>query len=115
MTKLSEVAKLIRSKNAGPFQLTIDIMFEDRETYERVLAGGAISAERFAAIYRVDTERVQVIPYAAAYSIKVTMPRPVISGDHGDGDIMGGQQYGPIVDLEVDRPLAPASPQSARG
>ena len=104
MTKLSELAKLIRSKNAGPFQLTIDIMFEDGTSYERVLAGGAISAERFAAIYGVDVERVHVIPYPAAHSIKVTFPRPVISGDDGDGDMMGGQQYGPLVDLEVDGP-----------
>jgi hypothetical protein len=104
MTTLSELAKLIRSKNAGPFQLTIDVMFEDRETYERVLAGGTISAERFADIYGMNASQIRVIPYPAANSIKVTMPRPVISGDHGDGDTMGGQQYGPIVDLEVDEP-----------
>ena len=104
MTKLSELAKLIRSKNAGPFQLTIDIMFEDRKSYDRVLAGGAISAERFAAIYGVDAERVRVIPYPAANAIKLTFPRPLTSGDDGDGDIMGGQQYGPIVDLDVDEP-----------
>ena len=102
MTKLSELAKLIRSKNAGPFQLTIDIMFEDRASYDRVLAGGAINSQRFAEIYGVAAERVRVIPYPAANSIKVTFPRPVTSGDDADGDVMGGQQYGPIVELEVD-------------
>jgi hypothetical protein len=109
MTKLYELAKLIRSKNAGPFQLTVDIMFEDRETYERVLASRLITAERFAALYRVPVENVRVIPYEAAYSIKVTFPRPVVSGDLGDGDVMGGQLYGPIVELEVEGPARPAA------
>ncbi len=77
-------------------------MFEDRATYDGVLAGGAISAEQFASIYGVAADRIRVIPYPAANAIKITLPRPVTSGDAEDGDTMGGQQYGPIVDLEVD-------------
>jgi hypothetical protein len=101
MARLHELAKLIRSKNAGPFQLTIDLMFEDRQTYDRVVASGVVDAARIAALYRTPLEDVRIIPYDAAYSIKVTIPRPVVSGDLGDGDMMGGQQYGPLVDLEI--------------
>jgi hypothetical protein len=110
MTKLYELAKLVRSKNAGPFQLTVDIMFEDRATYERVLRSSVITPERFAALYRVDVGDVKVIPYEAAFSIKVTFPRPVVSGDLGDGDMMGGQLYAPIVDLEIAPTEQPAGP-----
>ena len=101
MPKLYELAKLIRSKNAGPFQLTIDIMFGDEETYERVLSSGVLSAERFADLYRVPLDEVKLMRYDAAYSIKVTIPRPTVSGDLGDGDMMGGQLYGPLVELEI--------------
>jgi hypothetical protein len=101
MPKLYELAKLIRSKNAGPFQLTIDVMFEDRATYERVLSSGVLSAERFTELYGTPGEEVRIINYDAANAIKITIPRPVTSGDLGDGDMMGGQLYGPIVDLEV--------------
>jgi hypothetical protein len=101
VARLYELAKLIRSKNAGPFQLTIDVMFEDRATYDRVLDSGVISAERFSELYRTPVEDVQIINYDAANAIKVTIPRPVTSGDPGDGDMMGGQLYGPLVDLEV--------------
>ena len=38
MTRLRDLAKLIRTKNAGPFQLTLDIMFPDSRTYEHVVA-----------------------------------------------------------------------------
>jgi hypothetical protein len=101
VAKLYELAKLIRSKNAGPFQLTIDVMFEDAETYERVLASGVLSPKVFASLYRTPLEDVRIINYEAAHSIKITIPRPVASGDLRDGDMMGGQLYGPIVDLEV--------------
>jgi Domain of unknown function (DUF4387) len=108
MTKLHELASLIRSKNAGPFQLTIDIMFDDRATFERVLASGALSAERFATLYRLPVADIRIIPYEAAFAIKATFPRPVVSGDLADGDLMGGQLYGPLADLQIDDPTSDA-------
>jgi len=108
VTKLHELASLIRSKNAGPFQLTIDIMFDDRATYERVLRSGAISAQRFATLYRLPAADIRIIPYEAAFAIKVTFPRPVVSGDLADGDMMGGQLYGPLADLQIDDPTRDA-------
>ena len=101
MAQLWQVAKLIRSKNAGPFELTFDVIFKDRETYERVRDSGVINARWFARVYRLTPEVVSVIAYDAANAIKVTIPRPVISGDVDDTDVFGGQQYWPLVDLEV--------------
>jgi hypothetical protein len=101
MAKLWELARLIRSKNAGPFELTFDIMFADRETYERVRRSGAISASWVACAYNLRAEDVMVIDYDAANSIKITIPRPVVSGHIDDTDVFGGQQYGPLVDLEI--------------
>ena len=101
MTKLWQVTKLIRSKNSGPFELTFDVIFKDRATYEKVRDAKIINAAWFAKTYRLTPEVVSVINYDAASAIKVTIPRPVISGDIDDTDVFGGQQYGPLVDLEV--------------
>jgi hypothetical protein len=101
MAKLWEVAKLIRSKNSGPFELTFDVIFRDRAAYEKVRDAGIINARWFARTYRLTPEVVSVIAYDAANAIKVTIPRPVISGDVDDTDVFGGQQYGPLVDLEI--------------
>ena len=101
MARLYELAKLIRSKNAGPFELTFDIMFEDEASYRRVRDAGVLSTELIASLYGVPQEEIRVIPYDAARSIKITIPRPYISGDLDDGDVFGGQQYGPLVDIEV--------------
>ena len=101
MAQLWEVAKLIRSKNAGPFELTFDVIFKDRATYEKVRDSKLINAEWFAKTYRLSPDVVQVINYDPAIAIKVTIPRPTISGDTNDSDVYGGQQYGPLVTLEI--------------
>lgn len=99
--KLWELTRLIRSKNAGPFELTFDIIFKDKFAYERVRSGRYINASWIARTYRLSESQVKVIEYPAANAIKVTIPRPVISGDLLDSDVYGGQQHGPLVNLEV--------------
>jgi hypothetical protein len=101
MATLGELAKLIRSKNAGPFNLTFDVMFEDEATYRRVAASNVITRESFGALYGVPAEEVLLVHHDAARAIKVSIPRPIVQGDPADSDIYGGQQFGPLVDLEV--------------
>lgn len=101
MRRLWEVTKLIRSKNSGPFELTFDVIFKDHATYEKVRDAKLINAQWFAKTYRLQPEVVSIINYDAASAIKITIPRPAISGDVDDTDVFGGQQYGPLVDLEV--------------
>ena len=101
MAKLWQVTKLIRSKNAGPFELTFDVIFKDQATYEKVRDAKLINAAWFAKTYQLTPEVVTIINYDAASAIKITIPRPTISGDIDDSDVYGGQQYGPLVGLEV--------------
>ena len=99
--KLWQVAKLIRSKNSGPFELTFDVIMKDKQAYERVRDAKVINVEWFAHTYRLKPGVIKIIHYDAASAIKITIPRPTISGDIDDTDVFGGQQYGPLVDLEV--------------
>ena len=101
MARLGDLAGLIRSKNAGPFQLTIDIMFGDEDVYRRVCTSGVISRALIAGLYRVPVERVQFFEVDNALAIKASIPRPIIQGDVGDSDSHGGQQYAPLVDIEI--------------
>jgi hypothetical protein len=43
-TVLTGVASVIRSKNAGPYELTLNVIFSDRGTDEKVVAADAIDA-----------------------------------------------------------------------
>jgi hypothetical protein len=101
MTRLAELASLIRSKNAGPFELTFDIMFDDAAVYERVKASGCLSASVVSSIYRVPEDEVKFFLVDNALAIKFTIPRPIIQGDPFDTDSHGGQQYPPLMDIDV--------------
>lgn len=101
MARLRDIAKLIRTKNAGPFQLTLDIMFPDARSYEHVVASGAISTALMARFFKVDESVVKLFNYAPGNAIKVTVPRLVPSGDPADTDLFGGQQFGPLVDIDI--------------
>lgn len=101
MATLGELASLIRSKNAGPFALTFDIMFDNETAYRRVVRAKVLNKEMFAALYRVPPEDIVFFEHDAAKAIKISIPRPAIQGDLDDGDGYGGQQYGPLVEIEV--------------
>lgn len=101
MTALAKLARLIRSKNAGPFELTFDIMFEDAATYERVKRSGAVTRETVAACYRLPPQRVKFFYCDNALAVKASIPRPIFQGDLADSDGHGGQQYAPLMEMEI--------------
>ena len=99
---LLDLAKVIRSKNAGPFEVTFDIMFDDAAKYERVKKAGVINAARIAELYRVRMDDVLVCrAYDPAVAFKITIRRPVGSGDIKDRDVYGCQQHVPLMGLDI--------------
>ena len=101
MTKLHKLAKLMRSKNAGPFQLTYDIMFGDVETYNRVIESSVLNDETLSKMLGVERQLIRVFHYFPAMAIKITVPRSVGIGDPADNDMFGGQQFGSLNELEI--------------
>ena len=101
MTLLKDLAVVCRSKNAGPFDLTLDVVLPDQGTYDKVLRSGAISVQTIAALYGVPEREILITPYAAANAIKITLPRLRPAGEIGDGDVYGAQQHAPLLSLRI--------------
>ena len=101
MAKLRELAKACKSKNAGPFELTLDIMFDDAATFEKVRRAGVITPQLIAALYRVPVEAVVFTEYPPAFAFKATIPRRIPSGAVGDTDVYGAQQHAPMLEIEL--------------
>jgi len=101
LRELWQFTKLIRSKNAGPFELTFDIMFKNRDSFNDVLKSEALSPKVIAQLYRVDVKQVRFFVVEQLLAIKISIPRRVFSGDVRDTDIYGGQFHGPLVRLPV--------------
>jgi hypothetical protein len=99
--KLAELSSLIRSKNAGPFVLTFDIMFPDDESYQRVKRAAVLSPRKFAELFHCAENSVQFFECDNARAFKFSIPRPLSQGDLADGDLHGGQQFVPLMDIEV--------------
>lgn len=103
LRKITEVARVVRSKNCSPFELTLDIIFKDRETYEAVQARNSISAQVIAGAYGIAAAAIdRVIYFDPAFAVKITMPRRMPSGAPGDTDVYGAQQHAPLLNLEIE-------------
>jgi hypothetical protein len=101
--KLAELAKTVRSKNAGTDKITFDIIFREKDVYELVKRSKALTPESVCAVLNIDPGRLtDFVEFDPAYAIKFTIARLRPSGDPGDPDIFGSQQYAPFLDVEVD-------------
>ncbi len=100
--KLIEIAKTIRSKNAGVDKITFDVIFSNVEDYDRVRKSGVLTRKTVAQIYGIKDERISdFVEFDPALAIKFTIYRLRPSGSPGDPDIFGAQQYAPLMELKV--------------
>ena len=99
--KLMDCTRMLRSKNAGPLWLTIDMGFEDNAILEKLLQSGQLTPQIIAKLYDVPADQVKIIPYPVVNAIKITLPRLHPSGALEDSDIYGCQQHMPLANWEV--------------
>ena len=99
---LRELAKIVRSKNAGPFELTFDVMFETDDVYRQVKSSGAVTREALAALYGVADEDItnfQFFDPALAFKLTIRRLRP--QGSVGETDTFGAQQHAPLLAFRI--------------
>jgi hypothetical protein len=99
---LGQVADLVRSKNAGPFWMTIDVFLANHDDYLRVVGSSLTDPLTIAATYHVDSDSVRIFRLPALNIVKVSLPRPVVQGALADRDMHAGQQYVALLDLPIE-------------
>jgi len=103
MKKITEIARVIRSKNCSPFALTLDIILKNRQYYQQLKEKNAITRELIAGLYRIPADKIgNIIWYDPACAVKFSIRRRVSSGAPGDTDVYGAQQHAPLLALEFD-------------
>lgn len=101
--KLRDVASVIRSKNAGPFELTFDVLLKDDETFRMLKDNNVINAQSIAALYKIPvSDVIDIVYFPNARAIKATIVRPYASGALEERDVYGAQQHGPLVNFEFE-------------
>ena len=100
--KLLNLAKVIRSKNSGPFELTYDVIFKSRSIYDRIKKENIINKAFVSKVIKVTDKKILKICYFDPVgAVKITIARTVPSGALGDTDIYGAQQHMPLVNAEI--------------
>ena len=99
--KLHEMAQMVRCKNAGPFELTIDIIFGSEDMYRKALHTGLLTTELISRLYNVPPKNVKFFHCDGAHALKFSFPRKASCGDFEDDDVYGCQHHAPLVDLEI--------------
>jgi hypothetical protein len=99
---LSELAAIIRSKNAGPYRITLDILFSDPQRYRLVRDSGSLTRESIARAYGISSDNItSFFAVDMANAIKVTLKRPRTQGHFGESDVYGCQQHAPLLELPI--------------
>ena len=105
LTPLKEIAKVIRSKNAGPFEITFDIIFRSKDDYLRFKEANVLTKELFCTLYNVSPAKIITFGYFDILNaVKATIPRPRAQGSVGETDMHAAQQHAPLLDILVPWP-----------
>jgi Domain of unknown function (DUF4387) len=100
--RLRDLARVIRSKNSGPYELTLDVIFPTEAVYRRIRDARVFTPDSVAALYRIPVDRVlKVVHYDPALAVKATIVRSLVSGAIGETDVYGAQQHAPLLDMEI--------------
>lgn len=102
MATIGQTAKYLRSKNAGPFWLTIDAFCNSVEDTEKIAATFERDRTWIAEVFHVAPEHVKIFCLPEIQVAKVSVPRVPIEGSTEERDMHGGQQYVTLLDLEVE-------------
>jgi hypothetical protein len=101
---LDDLALEVRSKNAGPFWMTLDVFLPDDAAYR--IADVLITPEVIAELYHVAAESLQIFRIPQLRVVKVSFPRPLPQGSLHDRDMHAGQHHVPLASLPL--PAVPA-------
>lgn len=96
---LGDLALEVRSKNAGPFWMTIEAFMPDEHTYH--LAHHLITEDLISELYHLAPDTVQIFRIPELNAVKISFPRPLIQGSLHDRDMHAGQHHVPLAGLPI--------------
>ncbi|MBP6737665.1 MAG: DUF4387 family protein [Rhodobacteraceae bacterium] len=100
MAELGSLVSKVRSKNAGPFWLTVDVFCDDAATFERVRAG--LQDAAVARLFGVELQLLKRFDIPSLNVIKFSVPRPVVQGTRADRDMHGAGWGCLLEEMQID-------------
>lgn len=98
---LGALAHEVRSKNAGPFWITFDVIFKNAGDYEKIVQSGVLSAANIARRYGIEPAPIRIFEMPSIHVVKFSFPRPCVAGSFEDRDLHAGQQHVPLLGIPI--------------
>jgi hypothetical protein len=99
---LADIASVVRSKNVRPYGLTLDVMFDNKDTYEKFKSFNLLNKSVIAKVYSItEKEALVLIYWDQAMAYKATIMRPQVSGGFRETDTHGSQQHVSFMYIKV--------------
>jgi hypothetical protein len=108
---IGDLAHEVRSKNAGPFWVTMELFMRDADGYALAADEGFLNERVIADLYRVEESTVQIFRLPALNVVKISFPRRISQGSLRDRDMHAGQHHVPLAQL----PIGPSAGEADRG
>jgi hypothetical protein len=102
MATIRRVCRHVRSKNAGPFWVTIDLFFDGADNYRRYSESPALGAGLVQKLFGADPRLVRKYPVPKLHMVKISYARTNVQGGEVERDMHCGQQYVRLLDVELD-------------
>ncbi len=102
MARLGDAVRAVRSKNAGPFMITIDVFCGTEAVFQWVNA--TVSTVAVAQLYRVAADRIDRYELPEIRVVKFSFPRPAPQGSRSDRDMHGAQWAVLLAEAEFEAP-----------
>jgi len=102
MSTVHDVCRHVRSKNAGPYWVTIDVFFDGPESFAKYAESPRLGPETIAKLYGADPALVKRFPVASLDMVKISYPRASAQGGEVERDMHCGQQFVRLLDIELD-------------
>lgn len=105
MPLLRDLARKVAAKNAGPFQITVDVFCGSADAFARIAP--ALDTARVAQLVGVEPQLLRRFDIPDLHVLKFSFPRPVVQGSRFDRDMHGAQVATLLEELEIPGQPAP--------
>lgn len=102
MTVVGDVCQAVRSKNAGPFWVTIDLFFKGPNEFARYSRHHRLDADAIARIFAVDAVQVKHFFVESLALLKISFPRSGPQGGVEERDLHSGQKFVRLLKVDLD-------------
>ena len=89
MKKLGSIVKNIRSKNAGPYWVTIDVFCKNKKSFIEI--SNILNTDLLSKTFKIKKNKIKTFQINNLNVYKISFPRSLVQGHMKDRDMHGAQ------------------------